>query len=300
MNSMFGFPPDQNTVRITYHPIFIELVPCSGERLGIGVVADDGERWHVEAANRWTDVAAAIGKPVGLLPEVVAEVVRFYKEELAHRKNLSELVPPFSTVFIGEQRITAGATLAEALQNALRLATFFHHPLNLRPKIRDIALVMDEFSLGQFRKKDNGRLLKLVQSETVRRDPKLRPYFGRALNSADKRIQPSIGFLSPFIAADFVSVRPKQVRASTRNARSYMQLLLLARKQSELRRDAPQILYLQRPNRSDPLWSDSDLDLVGEACRELSLEASQLEIIPKIEEDISDIVDDIMTYASAA
>lgn len=299
MNSMFGFPPDQNRVRIFYHPLFIEPVPCSGERLSIGIVANDGERWHVEPANRWSDIAAALGKTTSLLPEVVTEIIRFYKENLSVRRDISEINPPFSTVFIGEQRITAGATLAEALQNALRLATLFHAPIDFRSGLQDMESLGDHFALSPFKERRVGRLLRLIQSETVRRDPKLRSYFSRALSRGDKRIQPSIGFLSPFVAADFVSIR-KQIKSSTRDARSYMQLLLLARKQPELRIDAPQILYMQRPNKSDPLWNNSDLELVGEACSELSREASQLDIIPKVKEDIWAIVDDIMVHARAA
>lgn len=299
MNAMFGFPPNRNNVRIAYRPLFIELVPCSGERLAIGVIADDGERWHVEPANRWGEVAVALGKTTNLLSDVAAEVIRFYKEELRSRKDISELMPPFSTVFVGEPRVTAGHTISDAIQNALRLATVFHIPLDVRSDIRAMKSAAPDFSLTPFREKRGGRLLRLVQNETVRRDPKLRSYFGRALSNGDKRIQPSVGFLSPFAAADFISIRPNQVKSSTRNARSFMQMLMIARKQPELKKGAPQIIYMQRPSASDPLWGESDIRLVEEACGELSKEANQLDIIPKVQEEVSDIVEDILSYATA-
>jgi hypothetical protein len=299
MNSMFGFPPDRSAARIKYRPLFVELVPNSGERLVIGIVANDGKQWHVAPANRWSVVAAALGHTTTLLTEIIDEVIRFYRDELTSRKDVSDLKPPFSTISFGEQRLTAGHTLEEALQNALSLATVFHIPLELRALALKNEGIATAFSLSPYGEKKNVRLLRAVQSETIRRNPKLRPFFGHVFSAADKRIQASIGFLSPDMAADFVSIRPNSVPASARNARTAMHMLSLSRNEHELRKDAPQIIYMHRPNRSDYSKDVADPRLVDEACSVLSDEARQRGIIPKIEEGVPQIVDDIISLAMA-
>jgi hypothetical protein len=299
MNSMFGFPPDRSSARIKYHPLYVELVPNSGERLVVGIVANDGKQWHVAPANRWSNVAAALGRTTTLLTEIIDEVIRFYRDELTSRKDVTDLKPPFSTISVGEQRLTAGHTVEEALQNALRLATVFHIPLELRALALKNEELATAFSLTYDSKKGGVRLLRAVQSETIRRNPKLRSYFGHAFSAADKRIQASIGFLSPSMAADFVSIRPKQVRASTRDARTAMHMLSLSRKELQLKKDAPQIIYMKRPSLSEYSDDVADTGLVEEACFELSREALRLEIIPKIEEGVPQIVDDIISLAMA-
>ncbi|MFN7307752.1 MAG: hypothetical protein ACK5TQ_14415, partial [Acetobacteraceae bacterium] len=96
-----------------------------------------------------------------------------------------------------------------------------------------------------------------------------------------------------------VSSRQKQVRASTRDALTAMHMLSLSRKELQLKKDAPQIIYMKRPSLSEYSDDVADTRLVEEACFELSREARRLEIIPKIEEGVPEIVDDIISLAMA-
>lgn len=299
MNSIFGFPPDRSGARIKYHPIFVELVPNSGERLVIGIVANDGKQWHVAPANRWSNVAAALGRTTTLLTEIIDEVIRFYRDELTSLKDVIDLKPPFSTISVGEQRLTAGHTVEEALQNALRLATVFHIPQELRALAMKNESIAASFALSPYSERKSVRLLRAVRSETIRRNASLKPFFGHVFSAADKRIQASIGFLSPDMAADFVSIRPKSVKASTRDARTAMHMLSLSRNERELRKDAPQIIYMHRPNLGDYPEDVADPLLVEEACSVLSNEALQRGIIPKIEAGVGEIVDDIISLTMA-
>lgn len=114
-----AFPP----VEATWVPVYAELVPCSGERITLGVAAwAEGDFKHAMAISG-QNADLILGGATNLLSENFNRVCELLADAVALPLQLQDT---YLGLFVGHPRLGLGDSLDDVLDQALSLSSSFY------------------------------------------------------------------------------------------------------------------------------------------------------------------------------
>lgn len=271
-----GFSPRRSTHHARWCPIYLEPMVGSGERLCVGVVAQDATRTLVRAVTGLERLACVYGADE-LQPFLFAtQVALATLEKKVTYEGIDSLQGWNGSVqglVIGAARLGTGEDIEDIVHTGLmQCASLFH--------ASEQAGVMRPEDENGFEEVTLRRLETLVKESVVSRRPDLKGYFGVQIRASENARPTRIGFVGRRLAANFALLVPGRLTTSVGHAKEKLWDLQLLRG-SVNESLFPNLggvqfeLLLHRVSDQDPQYSARALKQVSAAVLALEEEADK-------------------------
>lgn len=276
------FPTNAGFMRAKWAPLLLRPILGSPEQLVIGVAAVNEDAFHLERANSFSRLTCLFSEDASSAILAAQAALDALEADLSSRAlaAIAEYRPVFSGVAVGE--------LSEAEGQSLRsIASSWMAALSsIYTESPEITLASDALVASDFAEvaRPRDRLPALVLDYVTSKRPGLDKFFSAEIREqhARRRANASavyIDFAGSKIVANFGTLSANQHAASVDRIKRWLWDLKVDRdNEKDGLANREHEMIVQHPSKTDPQFSERQLDRISEALASLEQQADQEEI----------------------
>lgn len=261
MDTASPFPP-LPSVKAQWAPIYLEVLPGSGERLAIATVALEGRRFSIAPALDSPVIACMYGAHAERVQYFVDAILESLSDHFEDGGSIAEWAPPYAdTTYVGPASEAYGDSLKEIAEGGLILAS----SLSIVPRRMIPQMAFNEPSEGTRLDRWAGAVRQAVLSFR----PGWENRFGHVFQVKPGAAPIRVGYAGPRVAAHFLRLGQSSLSKRHKDGKGKLFDLESLRLHDGIAPRSSYELLISRPSTPSDDCSDRDLEDMESVARDL-------------------------------